>query len=256
MEEYQLTQHWLNLIKEVSLVNNAVTTAANWTSLEILSAISGLVASQSEGFRGMNAEKWLQYFIRELDVKANYEICLPEIKYLNEKDNYLRTKLISQKIPFCASTIKAEWDVNLRKYLERQEACLGTLHADLGNKKKDFYIEFADNSAKNRVPIIGECKYRSKHAGIPEINSVIRKMMDEKAPINIIVTNMLRREINLEMIERSLNGFKLYWLFNNTSNNQIEISLIYESPKCDDDKVFLLIESEQEGNFEQIENIN
>ena len=39
-------------------------TAANWTTLEILSALSVLIASHENWFKGMNAELWLRHFFK------------------------------------------------------------------------------------------------------------------------------------------------------------------------------------------------
>ena len=228
--------------KAQTISNHATKITTNWTTLEILSALSALIASHGNGFEGMNAELWLRHFLREINKNSNYEIELPEIKY-PKNDQFINNTLKTIKIPFCSSTINAEWDLDFRTYLKSQGANLGTLYADLGKESRDFYIEFADDNEEYTTPISGECKYRKDDITIQGIEKVIERLLRHDSPINLIVVNMFKKEIKFDNIKQSFeSNFRLYTVVNN-EENQINLEMVYEYSKVKTDmRIFIIVE--------------
>ena len=150
--------------------------------------------------------------------------------------------MLSINIPFCSSTINAEWnDPGFTTYLESQGANLGTLYADLKKQSRDFYIK----SLNQPDVVSGECKYRSHQVGSQEIDDVIYKLMASNSSLNLIVVNALNKNINLKKDFSS--NFRLYVASKN-NNNQIDIKILYEYSKCNNTNTKISIVTEVNTN--------
>ncbi len=118
-----------DLFSNIRSYNTAPTIQkADWTSLEILSSVSALIATHYFGYKGLNCEIWLSNFFRELDLNADFKKEPPVLNFLNCPEQY-KNIILNTKVPFCSPTINEKWSEEFGEYLCKNRANLGVLNS-------------------------------------------------------------------------------------------------------------------------------
>ena len=198
--------------------------------LECITFMSAIIASHGNGLKGCSFIDWLRYFIRELDVNAEYgdekEDELPEVSVPVNFD---------MTIPYCVPMVNTEWNGSIYDYLASIGAVLGSVHGNFGNtQSRDFCMKLG-----NKEIISGECKFWNEgdNVGSRDLNLIIDRLIKRKCSINIIVVAKFVDDISL--IEwASKVEYRIYLLKRGEDN---KFSLI-ELNKIKGDTCFILMD--------------
>lgn len=232
----------VNAVKEINkkyklFPGVPVSNVIKWASLEIISGLSCLIASQCSGFRGSRFEDWLSCFVRNMSKKSGVSIKCDD-------DDELYKMIFESRIPFCSSSLGAKWNESFAEYLIRNGADLGITHAELGNKEsRDFYIKrIGDDSAV----ISGECKYRDGGIDSRLVEEVIVKLVKFKSKINLIIVNKISdNHSSLKNVKCSKNIGLCKLKRKKTDRDEVEymVEVVKKPRNIDEDTVvFMVIE--------------
>ena len=207
--------------------------ASNWIGLENKTAVSALIATHTEGFKGVKSSIWLASFFRELDLNADFEKELPELKIADCSDQ-CKNIILETPVPFCSPTVGAEWMEDFGKYLTANGANLGVLYSFKRNAPRDICIQQSFNSSDSTLDIIsGECKYRKDGLASSTIIDVVKNLSNFESKLNLILTNKLPKEISItrkSFVDRYCDVENNIYIFNaihDKIQNSITLEKIY-----------------------------
>lgn len=178
-----------------------------WHNLEILPAVSAIIASHYSGIKGLRSGLWLKSFLQELELSDDIDMNnLPKLKITGCSEVCKRI-ILNTEVPFCSPTIGAEWDSDFGQFLTDNGANLGVLRTSNKNEPWDFSIQRSFNitEKKQRDVILCECKFRRKGLDLSTITEIIGKLSQFESKINLIVTN----KINESVFSKKKKDFKL-----------------------------------------------
>lgn len=116
-------------------VYNSQAIADTWILHEASTALSALIATLSNGFKGIQFDEWLCNFIREC---TENDFTKPTIEFCNDEYWNINKSL---NIPYCSSSINGEWNNEFAEYLVKEcNADMGILQANELKGKRDFSI--------------------------------------------------------------------------------------------------------------------
>jgi hypothetical protein len=99
-------------------------------------------------------------------------------------------------IPFCAPSLKVEWDVDFANYLTKEyDASIGTVYASLGQESRDFKI---NNYFPRKEILSDECKYSRNGIDPSDIKYIMKKLLKYSSPLKIITCSRLANSSNLK----------------------------------------------------------
>ena len=209
-----------------------------WTVFEISVAMSALIATHHNGFRGSSFRDWLRYFVREMNVQdtAKYPESAPNITF---PDDIFWNNHKKDIIPLCTSSISASWNKTLGDYLKNDlSANIGILHANLKNESRDFYIK-EYGCKESTIILTGECKCYKDGVKNVMIESTVKKLKQYSSHINLIVVNRLQSQykertegVNVYLLkEDDVNGYFIHTL-NSKDDNDKGVLIIEQAKIC------------------------
>ena len=96
---------------------------------------------------------------------------------------------LSLKNKWCAPSVSAPWNKDLANYLISQGGRIGILQGKAGNMPRDFQMTELCEDGSEKIIINGECKRYTAGVSCRETPSIITKLNEFTAPINIIAVS-------------------------------------------------------------------
>jgi hypothetical protein len=174
---------FIKSVKPSSLfVNKDSEKTKNWTIFESFISMAALIATFQNNFFGISFADWLKYFLDELCSSSTFNL---QLKCEDNDFNIFK----DIQIPFCSSSLKAEWPASFANYLINDcNANLGIVDSSLDQESRDFVIKKVDQEFGI---ISGECKDRANDLTSSDIFQIMIKLNKFKTPINIIACSYL-----------------------------------------------------------------
>lgn len=177
------------------LINNLESARAyGWSIFESTVALAALSATFAPTFSGSTFDVWLSRFL--------FEIQVVDTRFIQMHTDQLFSKFSKIIIPFCAPSLKAEWNSEFGNYFINEcQASIGTVDASLGTESRDFKIR---HFGTNEAILSGECKHYSSGLRPKDLLEIILKLNSFSSSLNVIVCNKLSSEDSLKKLKSSI----------------------------------------------------
>lgn len=181
------TRRFVDRLRDSFLARtNTIVTSMRWSTFELVTGISALIATFGNGLRGIGFREWLKVFLSELHADR----AMREIDFDCRVDGGTSfgkafARHLDTIIPFCAPSLKAGWPGEFGKYLwDECGAVIGTVEADLKNASRDFFIQ---RLGDGEVVLSGECKSHTKPVTWGGLVNAVETLHGFGTGLNLIV---------------------------------------------------------------------